>query len=270
MELNQQTVDTLAALVAGQGQIRTVENADPFIVVPGGYSVHVIPGTKLNPVRKVAQRKFTEIDSFIGYVQEQKLPETRIYVTSQTEVVAVIDHHQPSEESESKAGYGEHVAKLTLTHTPEWKTWTAKNAQKFGQREFSVFIEDNLDDISRPSGGDMLDLVRTFRATQNAEFNGVIGEKQGNSQLGFTQTTKTQAGVKGELEIPEDFDLLVAPYEGSTAHTIKCRLRFEINNGRLQLWYEIVKMERFLKACLTSIQQHIETDLGHKLWSGTP
>lgn len=251
-----------------------IDRANPRILVPNGCSVVEVPNTMLNPVRKTAKRTFTDAESFCDYVNEQKLPQTRIYSPTATEFLAVFDHHQTEANTpdsvESKAGFGEHTAKLTLTHTPEWKTWSGKSTNRFSQRDFAVFIEDNQDDVTRPGSAELIDLIRTFRATSNAEFSSDVEDREGNSALSYVQQLKTKAGVKGDMEIPNDFDILVSPYEGGDKFTLKARLRFCVENGRLVLWYELVKLDRFLNNSVKQIAAAIHEATAIMPWFGAP
>lgn len=240
----------------------------PYAIVKNGYAVQCLEHLLARPVLKRATPVFTNVTSFIHYVNEQKSDQSRIYVPTPNSFVAILDHH---EAKSPKADWRQHRATYNLTLTPQWCLWTQKNNCKFGQRDFAQFIEENQDDVTTPVGADLLDLVRTIKATMNAEFNGVVDEKDGNFSLAFQQQTRNTAGAKGNLELPQKITITLAPYEGSDPLPIEARLRFEVNNAnKLNLWYELIRVDRVLRIVLQGISDSIETTTELPVWYGTP
>lgn len=266
MDNLENTIKALEALVLRAQTVSGKHEGLPFVVIQRDQCVESLEGLQTNPSRKKGSPSFTRTDSFVEYVNEQALECSRLYVTSPTCFVCVIDHH----ESGSLAGWGQHRATLNLKASPEWTLWTGSNGRHMNQREFAQFIEDNSDEIEHPTGAQLLELVRTIKATTNAEFNGQVEEKDGNFSVGFSMTTRTAAGQKGELELPTDFVLAISPYEGGSIHTLPVRLRFSVESGRLALWYEMVKVAKFQELALKLIVSAIEGGTEMTAWYGTP
>jgi uncharacterized protein YfdQ (DUF2303 family) len=247
-----------------------IDNGVPFLVIPEGYRLMDVENTLQYPVRKKGNPQFTRSGSFTDYVNEQKLLESRIYVTSATQLVAVLDHHQPDDDK-SSPGWGQHRATLNLTKSPEWLTWTKANNTRMMQREFAQFVEDNADEVARPSSNELLDLIRTIKASSNCVCTGQVDEKAGNEQRAFFIETKTTAGVKGELELPSEITLALSVYGGEKPAPIQARLRFDApQGGKIVLWYELVRVQRFEQKSLEEIIGDIEGATELSAWYGTP
>ena len=263
------TIRELRNLIEHLQTPQTIGNGSPFLIVANDHSIKSVEDTLLHPTRKKGHPVFTRSLSFCEYVLEQKGGAARLYVPNQTSLIVVLDHHESAQET-SYPGWGQHRATLNLTKSPEWLTWSGANGQKRSQRDFSQFIEDNADEIETPGGAELLDLVRSIRASQNLECTGAITDRGEQSVSGFVLETKTKAGAKGELELPGEIGILVSVYEGGTANTIQARLRFEIVNAKLMLWFELVRVQRFEQKALEAVVKSVEEATDLTAWFGTP
>lgn len=237
----------------------------PFVVIPANHTVQALDKLLENPTRKVGNPAFIKSTAFCEYVNEQKEESSRLYVTSPTQVLCVIDHH-----AASAAGWGQHRVTFNLTKTREWLLWNANDKVQKGQREFAQFIEDNMDDVCKPSGGELLDLIRTVKASQNLDCSGEIDEKGDTKSASFVIQTRTKAGAKSELDLPQEFTLLISPYEGGEKLFVKARLRLKIQEPKLLIWFELVKVEAMEKSALEDIVDSISEKIGLSPWYGTP
>lgn len=267
-------IEALTKLIElNQAENRIGEDGKPYIILRADQKVEDAERFMRHPSRKVGKPQFVRSASFCEYVNQQKTVDSRLYIPSQTQFSCVLDHH--AEDSTGaivtpRADWGQHRAQLDLKLTPEWQVWSARDKGSFGQREFAQFIEDNSDDVATPAGAELLDLVRTLKATCNAQYNVTVEDKPGTFSASYVQATRAQAGVKGDLDLPTEFTLSIAPYEGGNKILIVARLRFEINNEKLRLHYELVKIQKFLDRALADISAGIEKATGLTAWYGTP
>lgn len=260
-------VETLQELICrGGGPIVIAEGAEPFILLPPGYTAHAVQHTLPQPTRKRGNPLFTRAESFCDYVNDQKSAASRLYVIGPTQVVCVLNHHACDE----TAGWGDHRAVFMLNQTPEWVFWKSSNNARKSQRDFAQLIEDHAEDISDPAGADLLDLVRTIKTSQNLEVTGEISDKDLDWASGFIIQTKTKAGAKQDLELPSEFGLRIAPYEGGVVVPVRARLRLEPIGGKLALWYELVRIDRVERTALEQIVATIATDVEMECWYGQP
>lgn len=255
-----------------QSENRIGEDGKPYIILRTDQKVEDAERFMRHPARKIGKPQFVRSASFCEYANQQKTADSRLYIPTQTQFICVLDHHVATDGDvlRNHADWGQHRAQLDLKLTPEWQVWAARDKGSFGQREFAQFIEDNSDDVATPAGAELLDLVRTLKATCNAQYNGTVEDKPGTFSASYVQATRAQAGVKGDLDLPTEFALSIAPYEGGNKILIVARLRFEINNEKLLLRYELVKIQKFLDRALADISAGIEKATGLTAWYGTP
>jgi uncharacterized protein YfdQ (DUF2303 family) len=231
----------------------------PFVVVPQNARVESLQHLLPAPLRTVATRAFITLESFCRYVSTFKQADTRIELKLDGNAKAVIDANGP----DSPAWEG-HTAQFVPTYSPQWKIWHGANAKKFTQKEFATFIEDNISDVLAPAGGVMLDIARDLQVEQSSNFSGAIRLDNGDVQLNYVRQTTGKVGQKGDMEIPSQFTIQLPVLAGEAARQIECRLKYDLNDGRLTLSFEVVRLAALLEEVIRSIEAVIANDTGIK------
>jgi len=264
----QEDIDVLRSLIERiQNPITPGISGRPYIVIPDEHKLENIEPYLRYPTRKTGDATFSRADSFISYINEQKTQASRLYVVSETKLKAVLDHHVPGGD---QAGWGQHLALFILTQTPEWKTWTASNLKKMTQRDFATFIDDNSEDIASPHGGELLELIRTIKTSQQLELGGEIDERNDAKSASFVLVGNTKAGAKEEVELPAEFTLAISPYEGGEKLPVRARLRLEIAAPKFFLHYDLVKIQKIEREALEGIVKTVADAVEMEPWFGTP
>lgn len=259
-------VETLQTLIERGNEIKQKgEGCQPFVLVPEDHKILSLEAFLPIPSRKVGAPSFTHAKSFCEYVNQQKSEESRLYVVNPTQMVAVLNHH-----GKANAGWWDHRATFTLTKTPEWLTWNQNNTVNKTQRDFAQFIEDNSLDIEEPKGTELLDLVRTVKASQSLDVVGEIDEKNETVSGTFLVTARNKAGAKQEMELPGEFRILVAPYEGGERLSVRARLRLQLCAPKFMLRYELVRAQQIEKEALNQIVAGVTKEIDMVAWFGTP
>lgn len=141
--------------------IETAQDAvEPHELIPGvfltrgGYQVtdlrDRIEKGKDHPDRKTGTYIITEPAAFAAYLAKHGLPETELWGSRDNGIIrAVVNAHEAAGDADTigAAGWGDHVAALTLRHSEDWKDWTG------AQLEFAEFIEDHLPNFANPTRG---------------------------------------------------------------------------------------------------------------------
>ncbi len=180
-------------------------------------------------------------------------------------VVAVLDDHPPA-----GAAWGKHRAELHLVVTDEWKFWTANDGQMLSQEAFAEHIELGLREIREPAGADMLEIAQSFYATTNAEMRSARRLQDGSVRVMYNEETEASAGARGELDIPKQFTLGVAPFLGEDAYEVVARLRYRINNGDLRLGYKLERPADVVRDALGQIAARLGEEFGDHVFMGSP
>lgn len=177
-------------------------------------------------------------------------------------ITAVLNDHANS--VDGAAGWRDHRVSLQLRADDDWLLWRERDGKLMTQVAFAEFIESMVHTIARPTAADMLEISRTFQASRNVDFKSGVRLDSGDMELRYEETTTAAAGRKGNMEIPPEVDLLLAPYLGTEPGIVTARLRYRIENGKLQLGYllarpDLVQRDAFL-AVLAEVRQNLDTD----------
>lgn len=203
--------------------------------VPEGWMVETHDPEKRepSPYRPRGTTHLYDLDSFARRLDVLGGAGTVVYADpDERSLTAVVN-----DDGES-AGWRDHRLAYVLRPTPSWTYWTA-NEGLHEQQKFAEVIEDGLDDIANPDPSTMIEIARSFSASIGTRFRQAANLRDGARQLVYEETVEAKGGGSGEVTIPDSFDLLVAPYEGTEARKITARLRFRIRDGQLAIGYAL-------------------------------
>lgn len=260
-------VKDIEAIVLKSMETQEIDGV-PTVILNADQKVQDLTHLLDTPPRKKGHPKFTQAASFCRYVNEHKEESTRIYVPSNLELVAVINHHQA--DSTGAPGWGDHRATYAMKHSLEWETWTRQNKARMSQKEFAEFVEDNVSDIADRTN--MVELIRTLQINSNVAFEGWEKDNQGNATLRFQKVVQARAGEKGEMELPPTFQINIPCFMGGRAMPMLAKLRFEVSeqDKKLKLWYELQQVERRLIEHTERVVADVEQATGIPPFYGTP
>lgn len=167
-------------------------------------------------------------------------------------------------------GFRDHRVEMPLRTTPAWEAWTGMNGRMVSQVEFAEFIEARLVDVVRPTGADMLELASTLEASSSVEFKSAVALSSGVRTLQYEETQTARAGQTGQLEIPKEIELGVAPYEGGDTFRVTARFRHRIRNGSLTLGFVLDRPEDVVKAAFEDFSEKVSAACDTSVLLGTP
>lgn len=263
-----------AAVIAGVAMAATEPSElDPTVVygltVPPGAQHQVLDLERFLPAPRRKQGTFTfhTAESLVGYVNEHNVDGcARVWANvDQFQVAAVFNGHDST-----APGWGDHQAVLTLRPTPEWLAWVAQDRKMLSQVEFAELIEDRLDDIVEPDAASLLELARTFEAKTNVDFESGIVLESGQRQITYKETIVAKAGQGGTIEIPKQFVLGVAPFQGGDPYRVEARLRYRLKDGGLTLGYQLVRPDLVQRDAFEQTVGWVASATSTTTWFGTP
>ena len=233
----------------------------PYIIIKESQQVHDLEQLLPNPVRKRDTVDLERADSFIRYVNAHKIPDTSaIYQTSnekgETSFKAIIDDHQIGENG--TPNWQSHKVIYTPKTSREWRIWNEWNNRDAPQEHFAAFIEDNMPDIIEPNGSILLEIVRTLESKKNVHFKSGVRLDNGDFSIQYEETSTAKAGEKGTLDIPQIIKLSIPVYDGGANYEVEARFRYRITDGRLRMWYELVRLQDIIKHATDIISKQIE------------
>lgn len=223
------------------------------------------------PARRKGTAAFDQPASFERYVQEFKIAgQTRIYADlSQSTAVAVFD--DDTDVTGPPAGeWRDHRATLKLRESPEWAAWTMRDGKLGSQLDLAEHLEANLDAITEPAAADLVEVARSFQATNNASFRSALSLTSGEVRFAYDESIDAKAGEKGSLVIPATFKLLLPVYEGTDPIEMTARLRYRVGAGTLTIGYALLNADRVKREAFAAELGNIGAATGCEPYFGTP
>jgi uncharacterized protein YfdQ (DUF2303 family) len=179
-------------------------------------------------------------------------------------VVAVLNGHGPK-----GPGWADFRVQINFRPTPQWTKWKAIDGKLMPQATFAEFVEDNLEDISDPAGGAMLEIVTYLQATRTVNFKS--GIRLSNGQIQFQNMEDIQASVgAGSIAVPETFTLGIAPIFGLTSYAVPARFRYRIQEGKLQMGFKLQRVETMMGQIIEDVIAKIERGANVSVMDGLP
>lgn len=272
-------------VAADLGRQAAIANAKPiqapeidglqFVILRDGNKERLVPveGRMPPPHRKTGTVQLKDVDSFCRYY-EMHGNGAPVYATLQpAKFVAVLNDH-----TKDAAGHRDYRAEFVVAHSREWNIWTKHNGQgaAFGSNEaFALFIEDNSLDIVNPDPSRMLQIALNFRVKADVTFSHVQRLQDGNIALQYQNIVTAQGGSAagaGDLSIPELFAIEIPVFDGINArkYMVEARFRYRLREGKLTLWYELVRPHKTVELAFSEIWEQIAADTKAPILYGTP
>lgn len=273
--IEEATTDAAALIAAGAsiGQVREVKGCKPFVVVPEGAKIETIDERTL-PQRPRGTVKLRDAASFIAYFLDHRVDRSRIYATLEPAAfLAVFDDFDtrsgPSgPDVDEQADWREFRASFAVPASREWRTWTGQDRKAMSQVDFAEFLLDNLPDVVKPDGSTLYDAALSFEASQTGNFKSAVRLQDGSHQLQWV--SDTQAGGNGTIKLPEIIELSIPVFENEQPVTVQARLRYRVKDGKLSIWFELVRAHKVLEVAFRGIWNRIGEATGTTVLLGSP
>lgn len=199
-----------------------------------------------------------DAQSFSDYVNEYGDEASVIFSDIESSnFTAVLDYHISTDEPR----HGFHVAVYAPTTTPEWSAWVNKSGVKMSQEDFSLFIEDNSDEIQKPNSAEMLEIASSLRADISTTFRSAQRLDNGQVQFTYNENINGTAGASGQLQIPQEIEVIMTPFQGGPSYTRTARFRYRIKDGQLIMWYDLVRPQRVREEAMADTLKTIQEQL---------
>lgn len=219
-------------------------NGTPMLIVPNDSELVLLHKLRDHPLKTEQKTTHLTAESFINYFNRFANSNSVIFIDKETaNFNAIIDYHGIAE-----ADNNSHTASFALKKTQEWDNWLSNNKKPMTQEDFGRFIEDNLEEIIEPTGADMLEIALSIQAQTETKFTSAQRLDNGQVQLSYHEEINGTAGTKGQLKIPQIFTIGIKLFEGGAPYRIESRLRYRIKDGKLALWYELIRPHKTIDA----------------------
>jgi uncharacterized protein YfdQ (DUF2303 family) len=218
------------------------------------------------PRRVAAVVTVNDPASFVEYYNLFKDENSRTFANEvKRSVTTILDYHNAGKPSDPR--WCKHRLVLQLVRSEPWNTWSAANGEKFTQIEFAEFLEQYAIDIVSPSPAAMMEVSRDLQATTEVEFGSALRNNDGQVRFKYTETTKASVGAS-QLQVPENFTLEIPVFIGGAEIRMDALLRFRTNQGKLTIWYTLVRPEEIIRSAFSAAREQIAGDLGITIING--
>lgn len=221
------------------------------------------------PRRKTGTVKLLTVPSLAEYVGKHKGDGTEVWVRpDEGRFEAVLDDHEPDGDVSASPGWGDHRATCTLEQTRDWKHWLSLDGQLVDQLQFAEHLEAGLHNVIEPAAADLLEIAQTLHGSRNVDWKSGARLSDGQVQLRYEERIEGKAA--GDLEIPQTFTLLLAPFEGTTPVRLVASLRWRLGDGQVRLGYRLQRPDVVLREAVDGLIDLVEAELDLRVLLGTP
>lgn len=262
----------IAELGARASQPIKVEHGAKYLVEDGAGTKTVITVDPLpkHAERAVNERTVTNAESFIAYVNRHGDGQTEIWADqTRSRVVGVIDAHGGVDDEIDRFGHEKHRVTLALEHTPSWSAWVGAQGLK-RQVDFAEHVEEYAENVVKPSSAELLEIAQTLQGARKAEFTSGQRLSNGEVQFRYVEDVQGKAGKNGDLTIPEEFELGLAPYMGGSAYKVIAKLRWRLESGNVLIGYKLIGLDRILEDAFMEMVGDITEGVEFPVLNGRP
>lgn len=254
MEISKDNINALDLINEGKkAQIFTPIGNVPAFVVPK--DMHIVDLESLYkrtlkaPERIETDAKLSDLESFYAYVKRYETEATTVFIDTKTgKLSAALEYHDRDQPS-----WNMHHAEYLPVTSDEWNAWNDHDGERFSQEEFAEFIELRALEIRDPDASDMFKIATTLRATSEFKFERAIQTSNGSIQSNYREVIDGEAGENGQLEIPHKIKICVPVFERDTHYEIDAFFRYRIRDGKLSLFYQLIRPEVCRKNAIDKI-----------------
>ena len=268
----------------------------PAILVANGLRVEslkpIIDSWRLHPERRRGTARVTDLASLCAYIERWKAPNSIVFCKDDRaapELVAVLDHHQPT--SDGRPEFGDHRAVYAFPLDEAWKAWLAADRKPMDQGDFAAFIEDRMGDliaVPQSSGADSDPLFQMVQGLGGAFASpstvvelsrGLavhVGEtvKQAvNLQTGEVQVvyqSQHSDGAGGTVKAPGWFLIAVPVFRNGPPYRLGVRLRYRAGGGKISWFVQLWQPDRIIDHAIAEACDKVRERTGLTVLLGTP
>lgn len=183
---------------------------------------------------------------------------------NQPHVVAVLNGNGPN-----GPGWGDLRVQIVFRPTPQWEKWKARDGQLMAQVDFAEFLEENLEDVAEPDGATMLEIASQLQLVRTVNFRSKVVLQGGAFNFTHDQDDKASVGA-GQIEVPQQFVLGIAPVFGLAAYRVPARFRYRVVEGKLKLGFKLQRVETMMAQIVEDVIAKIERGANVSVMDGLP
>lgn len=219
----------------------------PFAFRPdhgGGMSVETFEGLRESPARITQSAVALTAADFLAYWARYSNHSSVVFADERAATyLAIFDYHG----ADGTPRWAAHRAKFQAVLTPEWTVWKVCSGKRMVQRDFAEFIEENYIDVVTPSHAEMMEVATNLQAVKTVNFSQAIRLQNGTQQLRYEEEVRGTT-TSGSVIVPDRFVIEVPVFAGGQKYPVTALLRYNISEGKLQMWYDLHRPHKAIEA----------------------
>ena len=243
----------------------------PHLMLPSHMSSESLERFLPAPIRVKGLYAFEDPTSFARYIDEFKEGGTRVFADfDKYRFLAVINGSL-----KDAPAHSDHRATLNMTTAPEWKAWVEKNGKKMQPREFAMFLENHIREITGDfTGSDLLAMCRGLRTHIKGGMHADESISEGRRSLAFSMDTRvagsrpTGDGQDREVAFPETIQVTLKVFNHVAAYVFEPRLRWDADDKGVVFWYDLIDPVIVQRAAFEQVVGEVNTATGLKAYVG--
>lgn len=198
--------------------------------------------------------------------------------------VQTIFNYHPSGKNNEDADNADHSAIYKFPTARDFDYWMSLNQKPMEQSTFAAFLEErhlemrvanesekNIIDGLKPKFADPLEILELSKDLEIYSTETVKNKNKlssGETELKFT-TEHSDADGK-PIQIPDFFVIELPIFEGGSAERLIVRLRYRLQNGKINWFYSLYRIDMTLNNAFHTACAEIQEQTGLPLFFGKP
>lgn len=271
-----QAVIDLVKEVYGGGVVENV-GRDTVMVLPKGLRLErageMVESLQERPCRRRGTATLQTADSFIAWVNRNKVSTETCVYASATSIVAVINDDKSTDDGH-EGGWRDFRAHYSLPTSPAWQAWQEASGHMMDQTEFAELIEERILDVlpvesagqsalsiaealgvglASPSA--LMELSRGLAIRVNSKLKSATNLSTGEVQLQYSEEHVGEQGAP--LKVPGAFVIGIPVFEGGAAYSMPVRLRYR-RRGQGIVWsVQLQRHKESAEHAFSEVLKHI-------------
>lgn len=253
--------NTAAEIIRDLKAVTVTEIAGvPAVITPPGFLLTKYPELMARPQRIERMVTAHDISGFNDYVNRFKSESTAVFAAllPKPRLHGALDYHHPSAPSHCK-----HNVVCDMAHSEEWTRWMKADRQGMAQKQFGLFLEDNLKDVVEPTGADLLNIALNFASMRAVEFKSSQRLADGTAQIHYIEEEKSTS-----VKLPERIAIGIPVFRGEGPYKLAARLKYSLKGAEFGIWYELDRPDQVLDTAYGDVIAKVAAATGISVFRG--
>lgn len=135
-----------------------------------------------------------------------------------------------------------HSASVTYKESHQFGIWKKHDGVKMGQEAFAEFLDENVLDITDPTGADVVAFASCLEAHRTEIFKSSTNLGNGEVKFNWSNESSGDSATK----FPTDMKIGIPIWTNGEKILIPVKLFYRVSEGKLLFWYKLRNLENII------------------------